>query len=237
MSEHRTYSTTKRDGRGSLGFSLAELLIVCALIIILTGISLPLMLSSRRLSRSAGIPREVATQLRFARQHAMSQRKAVTFQFDDANKRIIVILHNDKGADNTANTGDDIKSGTDVLTSPGYPMTNGATVVRNVSLAGFGVNAGDIICGVRVPRVPATPVAPNSLGDGTSMTTPSGNQINITFQPDGSVIDSAGATKDFALFLHNAQAPTMTGSAVSVLGAAGRIKFWRYNDATNVYDE
>jgi prepilin-type N-terminal cleavage/methylation domain-containing protein len=225
-----------RHGRRSRGFTLIELLIVCALIVILTAVALPLMLSSRRLQRSAGIPREVMTQLRFARQHAMSQRKAVTFQFDDTNKRIRIILHNDPGTDGNYNTDDDIKSGTEVLTSSGYPLTTGHSIVRTIPLSGFGVDAGDIICGVKVPRT-TTPAAPTTLGDNTTMTTVASNQINITFQPDGSVMDSTGATKDFALFLHNAKAPTMTGSAVSVLGAAGRIKFWRYNNATNVYDE
>jgi prepilin-type N-terminal cleavage/methylation domain-containing protein len=237
MSEHRINSTTNRCGRGNRGFSLIELLIVVVLIAILTAVAVPLMVSSKRLNRSAGIPREVVTQLRFARQHAMSQRKAVTFQWDDTNKRILIILHNDIGPDTKPNTDDDIKSGKEVLTSDGYPLTSGYTIVRTISLGGFGVPADDIVCGVQVPLLPSTTVAPTSLGDGTSMTTVSSSQINITFQPDGSVIDSAGAPKDFAIFLHNAQVPKKTASAISVLGAAGRIKFWRYNEGTNVYDE
>jgi Tfp pilus assembly protein FimT len=223
-----------RSQRSERGVGLLEILIVVAIVVIMTAIALPRMISASRLHRSAGIPREVITQLRFARQHAMSQRRAVTFQFDDTNKRIVIIRHNDIGPDGIANTSDDVKSGAAVLADTDYPLTDGHTKERIIPLTGYGVSAAEIICGVQVP---GTPTAPTTLGDGTTMTTVTSNQINITFQPDGSVIDSTGATKDFAIFLHNSQAPKLTGSAISVLGAAGRIKFWRYNEGTNVYDE
>lgn len=223
-----------RDRRSERGVGLLEILIVVGIIVIVTAIALPNMISASRLHRAAGIPREVITQMRFARQHAMSQRRAVTFQFDDTNKQIVIILHNDLGADGIANTSDDVKSGKAVLADPDYPLTDGHTKVRTVPLSGYGVKASEIICGVQVP---GTPTAPTTLGDGTTMTAVASNQVNITFQPDGSVIDSTGATKDFALFLHNSQSPKLTASAISVLGAAGRIKYWRYNNGTNVYDE
>jgi hypothetical protein len=61
--------------------------------------------------------------------------------------------------------------------------------------------------------------------------------VNITFQPDGSVIDANGNPVNRALFIYNTQAPTDTAAAISVLGAAGRVKLWRYKSNVNKYVE
>ena len=53
------------------GRSIVETLIVVAIIALLTAAAVPQMIAARRLMRSASLPREVATQLRYARQQAM----------------------------------------------------------------------------------------------------------------------------------------------------------------------
>ncbi len=53
-----------------------------------------------------------------------------------------------------------------------------------------------------------------NLGDNTTLTTiPTGGKLNITFQPDGSVINAAGNPVDMALFFYNAQADRDTATA------------------------
>jgi hypothetical protein len=63
------------------------------------------------------------------------------------------------------------------------------------------------------------------------------SRLNVTFQRDGSVINSSGAAtdrnpQDFALYIYNSKAPAATASAISVLGASGRVKIWRYDNAS-----
>jgi hypothetical protein len=75
------------------------------------------------------------------------------------------------------------------------------------------------------------------LGDGISMTALTNNQLNVTFQPDGSVIDLNGNPVGTALFIYNNRAARATAAAISVVGASGRIKIWRYDRNANAYAE
>jgi len=200
----------------SEGFSAIELLIVIAVLAIFAAISIPSFLNAQRKLRANGQIREVASNLRLARQEAMSNLRAVTFQYDDQNKRMVVIRH----------TG----AGVGMLTAGNYP--NNGVVVRSVALAGGGVSADQMSYGL------PGGVLPPLLSDNTRMTPlPINGQINITFQPDGSVIDTNGNPVDTALFLFNRQAPQDTATGISVLGAAGRVKMWRYSTRTYAYVE
>jgi hypothetical protein len=69
------------------------------------------------------------------------------------------------------------------------------------------------------------------------LTSLSGTVINITFLSDGTAINAAGNYANPALFFYNNVVPNQTASAVSVLGAAGRIKVWRYSTSANKYTE
>ena len=205
------------------GFSLIELLIVVTLISILTAIALPQMISQRRLTRSIGLTREIMTQMRYARQLAMSERQAFTFSYDDSNKQITIIDHN--------NLRTDPNSGKAVLSLAGYPNTAGSTVVSTYALAQGGLDSAEMTYGIPsgLPTV--------ALGDRVSMTALSTNRLNVTFQRDGSVINASGTAsdrnpQDLALFIYNSQSPAGTASAISVLGSSGRVKIWRYDNVS-----
>jgi type II secretory pathway pseudopilin PulG len=207
--------------RSESGRSIIEILIVVAIGAILMAVTLPQMISARRLIRTAQLPQEIVTQLRLTRQQAMSQRQPFTFQYDDTNKRIVIIDHGPALV------------GTAVLTAPGYPNTAGSTTFLTLPITGGpGIPSADLSYGV------PTGVSATTLDDTATPTAlPANSRINITFQPDGSVINAAGNPDRFALFFFNNRAAKETSFAISVLGAAGRAKVWRYDTSASKYAE
>lgn len=197
---------------------MIETLIVMALIGVLTALAVPQLISERRLTRSVGVTREILSQMRLARQLAMSQRQAFTFQYNNTTKQISIIDHNSN-------------LGAGLFADPAYPNTATSATISTTPLAAGGLDSSEITYGIPagLPLV--------ALGDGILMTGLTNNQLNVTFQPDGSVIDPAGNPAGVAMFIYNNQAARGTASAISVMGASGRIKIWRYDRSANLYTE
>jgi Tfp pilus assembly protein FimT len=212
----------------SSGRSIIETLVVVTIAAILGAVAVPQMITARRLMRSAALPREVVTQLRFAKQQAMSQRQAFTFQYDDTTKQISIIDHNNNGNPTSSCN----MAGTAILADALYPNTACSTTVLTVPLGGGPVPAADISIGV-----PSGLSGVSTLDDTATPTALTASKLNITFQPDGSVVDAAGNPVNRTLFLYNNRVPTQTAAAISVLGTAGRVKVWRYSSSVNKYAE
>jgi len=187
------------------GFSLPELVVVLLVVAIILVLALPQIISSRRLFRFSGLQRQITTSLREARQEAMSQRKPITFRYDNTSK-YIVTFGGDFGA-----------------------LGDGKNVI--VPLSGSGVEPEDLKYG-RPTGVPTS-----ALSDTTNLTTLSSNAVEITFQSDGSVLDASNNPQNQALFFYHDKYRLDTAFAVSILGAGGRIKVWRYSQGVNSYVE
>ena len=218
-----------RRWRSCDGRSLIETLAVVTIAVTLTAMAVPQLISGRRLIRSATLVREVASQLRLTRQQAMMQRQAFTFQYDNTAKTVKIFDHNNN---NNANAGCNI-TGVAVLSASGYPNTPCATVMMTIPLAtGTTLPASELSYGIP-SSITSTP-----LDDGTTLTALSGSGVvNITFQADGTVVDSSGNYTNPTLYFYNNMAAKETASAVSILGAAGRIKVWRYSSSASKYTE
>jgi Tfp pilus assembly protein FimT len=200
------------------GRSMVEMLAVVAIATILTAVAVPQVISARRLIRSSALPREIATQLRYARQQAMSQRQAFTFVYDDSAKQISIIDHQ--------------ASGGALLIASGYPNTAGSITVLTVPVGGGGLPASEVTFGV------PSAITNTTLGDTGTPTALVNNKLTVTFQPDGTVQDSTGKAVNFrTLYFYNNKVPTQTACAISVLGSAGRIKIWRYTTSASQYLE
>jgi len=220
----------KHGWRSPDGRSIVETVLVAAIIALLTAAAVPQMISARRLLRSAALPKEVATQLRYARQQAMSQRQAVTFQYDNSTKTVTIFDHNNVNNITPACN----MSGQAVLSASGYPNTSCTTTILTSPLAtGTGLPASEVTYGI------PSGIGATALDDGNTITAPSGTPpvVNITFQSDGTVINTSGTYARPTLFFYNNLVPTQTASAISILGAAGRIKVWRYSSSANKFVE
>lgn len=102
---------------------------------------------------------------------------------------------------------------------------------QKTDFATSGMETTEIIYG-RPAGVPTT-----ALGDSSDLTPLASNAVDITFQPDGSVTDAGGTPVNKALFFYDSKSNKDTAFAVSVLGAGGRTKVWRYSKGVNAYVE
>jgi prepilin-type N-terminal cleavage/methylation domain-containing protein len=202
------------------GMTLIELLVVVVIIGIITSIAIPQLIASRRLLRSVGIARELVSYMRYTRQQAITQRSVFTFQYNTQTSSVTIIDH--KNDDGNA-----------ILGMTGYPNTAGSIITRTIPLVGEGTT--DI--GYGLPT--SAPLTAKTLADGCEMAEPdiSTGTINITFRSDGSVRDATNNFQNEAIFFFNIQDPDSTAHAISVLGSAGRVKLWRYSNATDTYIE
>lgn len=100
-----------------------------------------------------------------------------------------------------------------------------------IGLSGSGVESDDVKYG-RPAGVPTS-----ALSDTTNLTNLSSNAVEVTFQADGSVLDASNNPQNQALFFYHDKYRLDTAFAVSILGAGGRVKVWRYSQGVNAYVE
>jgi Tfp pilus assembly protein FimT len=102
---------------------------------------------------------------------------------------------------------------------------------RVIDISNFGFEKSEIVYG-RPIWTPNTPLA-----DASNLTELRENSIEITFQPDGSVLDEANKPQNNALFFYHQQNYQDAAFAVSVSGEGGQAKVWKYSNIIKDYVE
>lgn len=102
---------------------------------------------------------------------------------------------------------------------------------RVIELSGTGVAPSEIVYGR------PSGASASALSDSSNMTPLTSGVVNITFQSDGSVIDGGNNPTNNALFFYNQRYARDSAFAISILGAGGRVKVWRYNRNITEYVE
>lgn len=215
---------SSRRRRSERGAGLLDIVLALGLASVIAGVSIQQVVATRRLIRAGGLTQELVGGLRDARQMAISRRRAITFQYDDAAKQVKLIDHgvNAQGYGN---------SGTAVTASGSYPNTPGSSSASTTTLTDGGLTSADIAYGAPSD----IPTAASTLPDKVKVNNLTNKKLNITFQPDGTIVDANNLTRDFALAIYNPANSHDTVTAISILGATGRIKAWRYSDSVKKF--
>lgn len=100
-----------------------------------------------------------------------------------------------------------------------------------IQMSGSGLDPTEIVYG----RPSGAPTS--ALADTSNMTALNGKMVDVVFQADGSVLDAANIPVNNALFFYNKNSAQEAAFAVSILGAGGRIKLWRYSKNIKTYIE
>jgi prepilin-type N-terminal cleavage/methylation domain-containing protein len=98
-------------------------------------------------------------------------------------------------------------------------------------LSGSGIQQDEIIYGK-----PAT-ASLSALGDGSNVEPIVGGIVEFSFQADGTVVNAGNSPVNKALFFFDLRNADTAAFAVSVLGAGGRVKVWRYVGGIGTYVE
>jgi prepilin-type N-terminal cleavage/methylation domain-containing protein len=178
------------------GFSLLEVAVVMGVMSIIAAFALPQLAATRRAVRWEGITKEFVTQLRFARQQAISQKVNYVFEYNHNERALIV-------------------------------SKESGEIVRRTSLIGAGLSSSDLSYGL--PS--GVPDSAKTLTDKTQMADLSSGKLKITFYPNGQ------SDRSVAFYIYSNNSPKTTARAISVLGATGRAKTWRYNNTTASFIE
>jgi prepilin-type N-terminal cleavage/methylation domain-containing protein len=211
---HRRSSRMQRPSISMLGFSMVEMMIVIALMLVVSGIAVVNTQSALKDSRVAGGYENALMQLRMARQRAIEERKRYIVTFGTP-----------------APTG--------ASTPLGAPTAKSIQLFRwdagNPSPAPVQVSTIDLPSDVSFAALPGLPTGSSAVPDGfgsgitaidfdQGVGAGSGNLV--MFMPDGSGHDLAGNSDNGILYI--ARTGELSSSrAITVFGNSGRIRGWR----------
>lgn len=203
--------------RGQSGFSMAEILVVLAVVAIMVAVSIPFIANYRRLYRSDEQSMQILDTMREASQLALTRRRTVRFEIDLTDNVLLLI--------------DERAVGQHI-------------VVKKLPLYALRELRYDVVPnGVTRPNPPNyndAVFATDTLGhlEGTTPVT-NHNVFALRFRRDGSVVNSAGTLTSATIYVFP---PASYGSstprnirevrAITIFGGTGAVRYWKHNGAT-----
>lgn len=215
---HNTFvPTSPRPGRSD-GFSMVELLVVVAMILIMAAVSVPYIYSYRIVYRSEEQSLMILDLMREASQKALNERRTFRFELDLDDNAILII--------------DENGTNPDVLLKQ-IPVDTQALLRTEVAPSG----------GVGRPNPPnynAAVFANDTLGHRRGATPFINHKVwAVRFKSDGSVVGANDLPVSATLFVYPATSGTSDVPrdkkqvrAVTVYGGSGAVRYWRYDGTT-----
>jgi type II secretory pathway pseudopilin PulG len=203
-----------RSNQGTSGFSMVELLTVLAIVFIMVGLSLPYLLSYRKLYRSEDQALKVMDLMREASQLGLNRRRTIRLEIDLTENAVHIIDENNADPD---------------------------TLLKSIPLDGVNeVRIDAAPTGVTRPVPPdyANAVfAADTLGHFRDGVQTIGNMVwTARFRSDGSVVNTAGNPVSATIYSWPPQSPGAANAraleevrAITMFGGSGAVRYWKHN--------
>lgn len=212
--KHRFTQSNRRSRGREQGFSLIELLIVVALMIIMTVIAVTTLVRTRQLGVTDDQAVRIVEMLREARQLAISKRRPIRFEIDPTAREIRII----DTVTFAGGTADDILVKEVPLISAPVAVTIDSTLPAGIS---------------------TLPETDYPLPDFNLVPHPAGGQSNnvwaVVFLNNGTIIDPASAAFGGTplpvartVLVQNLTEGAPTVRAVTIFGGTNSVRLWRH---------
>lgn len=197
------------------GYSLIELLVVVAIIVIMGAVSIPYIYSYKTMYKSEEQAKKIMDLMREAGQLALNQRRTYRMEIDITASRVHIIDETGTGTPNTL-----VKS---------IPIE--ATGVIRMDVAPNGVTAPN------PPNYSTAGFAADTVGHWENGVQTLGNTVwAIRFRRDGTVVNGGNIPISATLFVFpptsassNVPSDSRQIRAVTLYGGSGAVRYWKYN--------
>lgn len=201
------------------GFSMIELMVVVAIVLVLSAISIPFYYNYTRLYKSEDECLKLMDNMREAGQLALAKRRTFRLEIDLTDNAILIIDENGTAAD---------------------------TLLKSIPLESTGeIRVDQIPTGVTKPNPPNfsdAVYANDTLGHLSGSTTVSGHRVwAARFKSDGSVVNAADSPMNVNLYVWPPSSPGATNTrnknelrALTMFGGSGAVRYWKHNGSAFV---
>lgn len=188
-----------------MGVTMPELVVALLVGAIIVVLALPHVFSIRELRAFSAFQQKVTVGVGEARAQALTQKKPITFRYDERSGRAFLFGGSFGSAGDARN--------------------------RSIDLAVEDLSPAD----VRFGQPPGISV--DRLADTSRPARSVEGRTDLTFQPDGTMVDQDKFPDSRAIFFYHDKYRLNSAFAVTVLGGSGRVRSFKYRASANDYIE